>query len=231
MLRTGSTRQCRCIIATTRQHDRDLRNLEPRCLVVSLRERTQSSEFEQIRDGESPGVVFAVRSAGGALTEFVKIDSGSATEPIRDEYEALRYLQHLGVAAPTPIEFGTWSGLEWMRTTAINGIAFEDMRPDRAIVALADLLRGLHSLPTDGCPFQRRTRSLVTAAQHAWDRGLVGTISTTSAVESIRNSYWSNVRFRDIAVDNGEFLLGQIRYEMCSWTVRAVTRSCSTWNG
>jgi aminoglycoside phosphotransferase len=144
-------------------------------LVASLRERTQSSEFEQVRDGESSAVVFAVRSAGGALTEFVKIDSASATEPIRDEYEVLRYLQQVGIAAPAPIELGTWSGLEWMRTMAINGIAFEDMQPDRAIVALAGILRRLHSLPTDGCPFQRRTRSLLTAAQHTWDSGLVDT--------------------------------------------------------
>ena len=54
-------------------------------LLVSLRARMGGAEFEMVSGGESCAVVFAVR-CDGVLSEFVKIDSSSAADPVRTEY-------------------------------------------------------------------------------------------------------------------------------------------------
>ncbi|WP_344240791.1 APH(3') family aminoglycoside O-phosphotransferase [Kribbella hippodromi] len=121
-----------------------------------------------VETGESGAEVY--RSAG----LFLKVDEDFAA--ISAETERLEWLAGQGVATAKIVDHGQDGQVGWLITEAVPGIAAADWPRDdlgTVVRSLASIVRMLHELPTDSCPFPRDTTVTTRLATAQVEGGLV----------------------------------------------------------
>jgi kanamycin kinase len=99
---------------------------------------------------------------------------------LRAEADRATWLRSVGLAAPEVLDFGTDGAVEWMVTRALTGRDASQPWPaearDRVVDGLAEVAARLHSLPIEGCPFDRGLAVTIPDALHALENGLVNLV-------------------------------------------------------
>lgn len=98
-------------------------------------------------------------------------DHPDARSGLRQEAERIAWLADREIPSPDLVESGEHDGVSWLVMTALPGRSAAEPWPaarrDAVIDAVADLLRDLHALPVDGCPFDRRLDVMLGSARWA----------------------------------------------------------------
>lgn len=127
--------------------DADLIGLLPRC--------PAGQSWDPVLVGESGATVF--RRSDGVV--FAKCAGRPGSGDLRDERDRVSWLSASGVPCAEVVDWCERDDGACLVTTALNGILACNV-PSGAVPAvldsLAHVLGRLHSLPTEGCPFDRR---------------------------------------------------------------------------
>lgn len=129
--------------------------------------------------GEAGAAVYRLRGPDGN-DRYLKHGTGTVADAVADEMARLRWAQ--GRLPVPPLHHFTMDrDAAWLLTGAVPGItAYQALEadPDSApavVAALAGLLRQLHSIPVDTCPFDAGHRVRMAQARVRIDAGLVET--------------------------------------------------------
>lgn len=125
--------------------------------------------------GVSRADVARVRRRGQA-DAFLKSEVIDAFSELGDEIVRLRWLQAHGQPAPIVMDTAEEAGRRWVLMSALPGrdlASVPELAPRQVVELLADALRGLHAIPTSGCPFDQRLALRLRAAQARVEAGQV----------------------------------------------------------
>lgn len=146
-------------------------------LPPSWRERLSGATWERDPGGESGGVIYRVAAANGACM-ILKYGEGAVADAVADEAIRLRWLQGR-VPTVRAVSTVVEADAAWLLTTAApgkTGDAWIEESPDflpQVIRGFATLLRMLHALPTNECPFDASAAVRLAAARRLVSAGLV----------------------------------------------------------
>lgn len=139
----------------------------------------QGYEAEPVTVGMSGAGVYRWRKAGKpGLILKVRPDSHDPDPGFRlaPEAEKMRWLS-AWVPAPEVLEYSQQDGCEYLLMTEIVGRSgAENWPPEerpRVVVAIAEALRKLHSIPLERCPFDQRLEAKLAQARQRTELGLV----------------------------------------------------------
>lgn len=127
--------------------------------------------------GESGGVIHRL-DVPGRPSLFLKQGAGRIARDIADEYARLRWAQGQ-LPVPQLIAFAEEADTAWLLSEAVAGTAAHawlEANPDRradAVAGMARLLRRLHALPAETCPFNAGMPLRMIGARANIDDGLV----------------------------------------------------------
>jgi len=128
--------------------------------------------------GESGGMIHRLYGKAGAPDLFLKQGEGPVADDVVAEMVRLCWLTGR-IAVPELVRFEATADAASLLTTALPGrTAWQilDAEPARAaetVDALADVLRDLHAIPVDSCPFDSGHGVRLRAARDRIDAGLV----------------------------------------------------------
>lgn len=138
--------------------------------VSRLRLRYPAHVWEPVALGMSGAGVYRLSGPSG-----LHVKLGDAL--VAAEGERLAWLAKVGVPAPEVVDAGEVEGLSFVVTVTVPGRPASDPWPAGRRLAVMETLgaftRRLHSVPVDGCPFDRRLAVRVPAARAAVAEGLV----------------------------------------------------------
>jgi kanamycin kinase len=145
---------------------------------ASLRTRFDRHEWRPVTGGLSGAGVWRLH---GSPDCFVKLAPPSAHRDtgfdLRAEAERLAWLGGRGLPVPEVVDVGSDGAMTWLVTTAVPGRSAAQTWPREqhtAVVdALADMVRALHALPVESCPFDRSLAVTLPDAHHAAEAGLI----------------------------------------------------------
>lgn len=172
---------------------------------ASLFDSSSSPEARVCRiDQPSGSSIYLKRAAAGSLMAEARMDA---------------YFHSLGLA-PAVLDYRSEGGLDYLLTEqAVGRDCTEEVylsAPERLCDTLADILRMLHSLPTEGCPVQDRIRPMLSLAEKNYSEGRfdLGFYSHYGASKDVR-SVWCELQkrsnlLRPEALCHGDFCLPNI---------------------
>lgn len=152
--------------------------VQPADLPVALAQRLSDYRWSRDTVGESGDAVYRLHKPGATPDLFLKHAPKTSAQDVAGEMLRLRWLSdHI----PVPVfeAFFATPDEAWLLTTALPGqTAYEvlDASPDRALAvvdALAVLLRRLHAIPVERCPFNSDHRLRLDEARWRMDHGLI----------------------------------------------------------
>lgn len=128
--------------------------------------------WDVVRLGESAATVY--RSSDGRL--HAKCAPPVAAPELARERDKLRWLASTGIPCPDVVDWEETRAGAVLVTSTLPGIPASDVPHDlvsRAVESLADLLRRMHDLRVQDCPWVRRLAVTVEAAARAVDATVV----------------------------------------------------------
>lgn len=149
---------------------------DPLSLPNRIASRVVRSSLEPIDAGESNSDVFRVELATGGAA-FLKVSgSGYVRAEIQRERMVLEWLKPF-VCVPSPIDVCEEDGRVFFLMTSIGERNLAEAGPhlgkDECIAMSARLLRAIHSIPIDSCPFDRKVNVVLQLAKQNIEAGLV----------------------------------------------------------
>lgn len=171
--------------------------------------------------GQSNGAVYRLSGRSGAPDLFVKHGTGHTADDVTDEMTRLLWLSGR-VTVPDVTAFVRASEQAWLVTTALPGetaharlVATEEAR-EAVVDALASLLRQIHALPVDECPFSAGLAIKLKLARARIDGGLVDTDDFDrerqgwSAEDVWHALQTTGTPFEDLVVTHGDLSLDNV---------------------
>ncbi|PZX29283.1 Aminoglycoside 3'-phosphotransferase [Cupriavidus phytorum] len=139
------------------------------------REPFREASIERQTIGESGADVFRIRRHDGKEL-FLKSEPAGSLSELPDEIARLRWLNRLGLPAPSVLDTTTEENRHWLLMTALPGrdlASATDLSPPQVIGIMATALRALHRVPIAECPFDHRLEQRIAAAKDRVSAGLV----------------------------------------------------------
>ncbi|MDA1189987.1 MAG: aminoglycoside 3'-phosphotransferase [Chloroflexi bacterium] len=132
--------------------------------------------WEHIPTGYSAAATYRL-TRSGRPTMFLKVCPPGALEGLDDEKARLEWLQGR-LPVPRLLGYGEEVGGQYLLTSALPGLAASDITaqqgPTEALVALlAQVLRLIHAVPIDNCPFDMTLDRAIERARYRTAYGLV----------------------------------------------------------
>ncbi|ARU52047.1 streptomycin 3'-kinase [Cellulosimicrobium cellulans] len=128
--------------------------------------------WEEVGSGESSARVFV--STDGA--RYAKVVDGDEVVALAGERDRVRWAGDQGIPGPRLLGWAEAPGEAVLTTTAVAGTPADQVGPDQARRAWANIVaavRALHDVPVGGCPFDRGLRTMYALAQDVVARGAV----------------------------------------------------------
>jgi len=153
-------------------------DVQPIDLPATLASLVQGHRWSRNMVGESGDAVYRLRAPGNGPDLYLKHARGLTVPDVTDEMARLRWLDS-HITVPDIRCFITTADEAWLLMTALPGqTAYEllEAHPGErtAIVdALAGLVRRLHAIPVETCPFNSDHRLRLGEARWRLDAGLV----------------------------------------------------------
>lgn len=146
-------------------------------MLQTLRARYSAYEWIPVTHGMSGATTYRL---DGREQLYVKT-AGSSGHPdprsnLVAEAERIEWLASAGIPGPRLLESGELDGQHWLVMSAVPGRVASDPWPTEqrsaVIDAVAEMLRALHALPAERCPFDRTLDTALGNARRAVDGGL-----------------------------------------------------------
>lgn len=128
--------------------------------------------WEPVDGGQSGAVV--LRSPDGS--RFAKQVGPGSVESLAGERDRLGWLHTQGLACPEVIDWSESETGAVLVTSTLPGVGADRLSAadlERAWPAIADLVRAIHDLPVDRCPFRGGLQTMVARAEDVVARGAV----------------------------------------------------------
>jgi aminoglycoside 3'-phosphotransferase-2 len=180
-----------------------------------------AGELVEEQGGLSGSVVLRATHRNGREVILKGAPTSRGDDPIQDEAERLRWLSKTGFPCPVVHAEAEHGGWTWLLMDAIaghNATEADGPPPETIVRTAAAVLRRLHALPPDTCPFDMRVeRRLDLAEQRAsrgqidaedFDADVTGGRTVAELIADLRRG--ARVNERDLVVTHGDACLENI---------------------
>jgi aminoglycoside phosphotransferase len=137
-----------------------------------------NAEWTPITIGCSVAQIFRLHLPGHKEGMYLKVVDRDTRQSLHSEYERLAWLQGK-LPVPGIIAYESEDNLEYLLTVELSGTHAADRswsdRLQSMVRELAKVLRGIHSVPIDRCPFDKSLDVRIEEARHNLQMGLVDT--------------------------------------------------------
>ncbi|MGW5381940.1 APH(3'') family aminoglycoside O-phosphotransferase [Nocardia sp. NPDC003963] len=129
-------------------------------------------DWSPVTTGESGAQVFRNED----ITRYAKCVPATETAALQAEHDRVEWLADQGVPGPRVLDWHSDEVGAMLVTSAVSGVSADRLPAANLHAAwehIADAVRGLHELPTQRCPFDRRLDTMVTIAGDVVGRNAV----------------------------------------------------------
>lgn len=146
-------------------------------MLSTLRARYSTYEWIPVGHGYSGAATYRLEAREPLYVKTAPVsEHPDPRSNLVAEAERIDWLASTGIPGPALLESGEVDGAQWLVMTAVPGRVASDSWPAEqrpsVIDAVVTMLRALHAVPVDGCPFDRTLDTTLGNARKAIDAGL-----------------------------------------------------------